>query len=315
MKRILLLSAFLFANPLGWSQTAQIGDRLELEAGLWLSTGDAEWTERGRSGDGIFIDQYRSLLEYENNDAPMLLLEASYRLTDRFSIGARYGTGSIDDADGADNDWVSGPALDREFYISRSENDLDGDTSLWDIEIKYALPIAQDGFSLDVYGSFGNYKDEFVSSNGRQVIVDESPVFGEIPGLNSTYDFDWNAITVGLEGRWKPEAASKWGIDGKIGLMPWVDYEGEAFWNLRTDFKRTPPNFVHEADGGIGFEAQIAASFKVQRVEGRLGYWYRQYEADDGLSETFFADGSSAFANLEAEANRHGLFGTFGISF
>jgi len=323
MKHLLYILPCLLLLPFANAQTfspGQVGgtslaERFSIDAGLWYTTGEAEWTETGGSGDGAFIDSYRSLLEYNKLDAPMFLVEGEAAITERIRVGARYATGSMDDAEGADNDWLDGPGLGREFFVSRSENDLDGDTQLIELELLYRLPQQQkEGLTLDVFGTIGRYTDEFTSSNGRQTLVDETPVNETFAGLGSTYDFEWTTLTIGLKGDWQ-SPTSGWNVEGRLGVMPWVDYEGEAFWNLRTDFKRTPPNFVHEADGGFGFEGRVGVGYDWDRFNGKIGYWYRSLDVDGGVSETFFVDGSSGFANLEAKSVRHGIYGTVGFEF
>jgi len=156
MKHLLYILPCLLLLPFANAQTASstaltpgfapnaggtsLAERFSIDAGLWYTTGEAEWTETGGSGDGAFIDSYRSLLEYNKLDAPMFLVEGEAAITQRIRAGARFATGSMDGAEGADNDWLDGPGLSREFFISRSENDLDGDTQLIELELLYRLP-------------------------------------------------------------------------------------------------------------------------------------------------------------------------------
>ena len=295
------------------AQEGWLGDRVQLDAGLWWTTGEANWTERGSELASPLIDRYRSELKYEDIDSLLLTLGAEVKLSDSVRVKAMYGSGSIDDATGTDGDWVDGARLPREIHVSESRHDLDGDTDLWEAALLWRLPIEREDLVLDGFVSVGRYRDGTRSTNARQTLLDEQPLDVSISGLNSTYDFEWTSVKVGVEGEYR--TANNCYLCGRLAIAPYVDYQGEAFWNLREDFKRTPPNFVHDANTGVGLEAKLGAGYRWKRVEFEAGYWWFMYDVEDGTSETFFVDGTSSFSGLEADAERGGVYGQVGVRF
>ena len=117
----LLLASILLSIPALWAaepiaepqaQTTLLGERLRLNAGIYYSTGEASWTERGQNGRA-FIDRYRSKLEYNDIDSLMLIFGGEITLSDQFRIAGRFGFGDIDDANGSDSDANQSRFLER----------------------------------------------------------------------------------------------------------------------------------------------------------------------------------------------------------
>lgn len=288
-------------------------DILHIQAGLLYSVGNATWTERGSDFGAGLVDSYRSKLEYNDIDALMLMLNGEVKLNETFRIAARVGFGDIDGASGNDSDWVDGPGLSREFKVSESAHDLNGDTGLWEAEVLWRMPVEHEQWTVDGVIGFGQYYDNTTSTDGRQTLIDEQGVNVPFDGLASTYDFTWSSFRLGVKGTY--DLDDQWRFNARVGVMPYIDYRGDAFWNLRTDFKGTPPNFIHKADSGLGFEAKASALYQWSQVTAELGFWWFSYDVDGGTSETFFADGTSAFSDLEADASRSGLFAQVGYTF
>lgn len=287
------------------------GERFDVSAGLMYSFGEASWTERG--GNELF-GGYRSQLDYNDLDATLFLVSGSAQLSDKFRIDAHYGTGEADDGNGRDRDWLFGGFRGpEEDFVSDSRNDETSDITSADINLYYRLSAPGATTSYEVFGGVDYYVDDLVGTNGRQVFFDGQTLNEPFAGLNSTYKFEWLSIKLGVAG--ETEVAPNLTLHGKAAIMPFIDYNGEAFWNLRTDFRQTSPNFVHEANGGFGFEGKVSARYSWNSFFGELGYWYRDWDVDGGRSDTFFADGTVAVAGLEADANRHGAFGMVGFQF
>lgn len=286
-------------------------ERFDVSAGLMYSFGEASWTERG---GGDLFGGYRSQLDYEDLDATLFLVSGSAQINEKFRIDVHYGTGEADDGTGRDRDWLFGGfrGPDEEF-VSDSRNDETSDITSADINLYYRFNAPEAPTTWEFFGGIDYYVDDLRGTNGRQVFFDGQTLNEPFAGLNSTYEFEWLSFKLGVAG--ETEIAPNLTLHGKAALIPFIDYNGEAFWNLRTDFKRTPPNFVHEANSGLGFEGKFSARYDWNNVYGELGYWYRQWDADDGRSDTFFADGTVAVAGLEAEATRHGAFGMIGFTF
>ena len=134
-------------------------------------------------------------------------------------------------------------------------------------------------------------------------------------GLNSKYAFDWSALRAGIAGM--IPIGRRLEVRASYAYIFNAEYRGEAFWNLRTDFRSTPPNFVHDADGGTGSELKISLAYHPTRlvfVEG--GFWSIKLEAKNGIDTVYLADGSALSSKLDkVTSKREGAFAGIGVKF
>ena len=142
------------------------------------------------------------------------------------------------------------------------------------------------------------------------------PVGYTMTNLNSTYDFYWYILKTGIQGKIK--RGRKIEFDGGLYFLHILKYYGEAYWNLRVgDFRAKKPNFIHEAEDGIGLESFINVTFLISRQASlTAGYRYFYLEVEDGIDSTYYADGSIGKAVLDTvNAERQGPYMKLEVKF
>jgi len=262
-----------------------------------------------------------SRLDFKNIDSPMTIITGGMGIGPYFSFDGLYGSGSIRHGNGTDTD-VFFPNSGGGLEFSQSTSDIDGDVTLGQINFYYN----NHRFTGKKHGPWGavlgytHYQDELNIRNGVQtvsVVFDGTafPPVGPFPSslvLNSTFDFFWDAIKVGILPQF--EVTDQFSISGLLAFYPLVKYRGEGYWNLRTSgpdaFRAQPPNFIQKSSSGHGYELSLGLTYALQeRVELTAGYRYFYLYADDGTDTTYFADGSIAKTDLDwATVTRQGAY-------
>ena len=127
-------------------------------------------------------------------------------------------------------------------------------------------------------------------------------------GLDSTYDFRWKVFRAGVRGEYP--LGSRAVLRGSVGYLFGITYRGEAFWNLRTDYRRTAPNFVHEASSGSGSDVRVSLAYLPRPFLGlEVGYRRIRLKAGDGIDTVYLADGSTLASDLNSvQSTRSGFF-------
>ncbi len=137
---------------------------------------------------------------------------------------------------------------------------------------------------LGVVGSLEQSEIDLVMTDGVQVVPDT----GAITGLNSSYDSQWQSGSLGLEYRYR---MLQWGTFSLRYSRFIGDFEAEANWNLRADFKH-PTSFIHHADSQgdairLGYRSTHTGTFG-----WRFDYQWRELNTDPGLDRTFLSNNS-----------------------
>jgi hypothetical protein len=279
----------------------------------WLSQANAKWqisfpytTTAGVPG------KIESRLDYGKIDSPLYIATAGGNVAPGFAFDVAYGYGSITGGHGTDSDRFlqsSGGGL----AFSQSTNSLDGDVRLWGINFYYNTKRFADkqagpwGFVL----GFLHYGDNLRMTNAVQTLsvpFDGTifPLVGPFPPsqvLNSTYDFSWNLLKVGVVRQ--AELAKGFSYSGTLSVYPYVDYQGDGYWNLRagtnpSDFRIQSPNFIQKSNKGYGCEASLGLVYDIsENVELSAGYRYLYLYAGNGTDTVYFADGSALQSTLD----------------
>jgi hypothetical protein len=275
---------------------------MDLRIAAWYSMGRGDWRISFPGGG--------SLLQWDDIDSLMTLIECEISLTRNIHLSGSYGSGSIDDGKNTDSDFVTIGFVNANFIESEAQSD--GETWLYDLTLNADIDYVAERFRVAefaVFIGFFSYSDELHDRDGRITlfVLDQSLEGVEFPGLNNTYDFEWTGFRVGA--RTAMVINESFTLEASTALLLGLEYEGEAFWNLRTDFRSTPPNFVHEADGGTGIDAQISLDYQVFRaLSVYLGYRTLGMSANGGTDTTYLADGSVIKSSLDdVESVRHGF--------
>lgn len=277
----------------------------------WFSFADASWQTSGPFLSGSFI----SKLEFDDIDSNITTVTGEIKPFSWLAVDLTYGSGSIGKGTVTDSDWITVPSLGlTNFLRSESKSEINDDKTILLLFNFYFDTLNlmnfnhSSNFRLDFFLGGMFYYDNLKFVNGVQTIINEVEVSIPLEGLNSTYDFSWNAVRVGV--RTGYQLPKDLFLKGKFAYLPYINYDGEAFWNLRTDFRSTKPNFIHDATGYLGFDLNF--TFGYQPVDWFVlsaGYNFLYMNAKNGIDTTFFADGSKSTGKLdEVKVRRHGPF-------
>ncbi len=310
MKKPILFLLFMLFPVSSWGAEKESPEPfkyVQFEVREWISYGDSDWL---KSFDVVGL-KGESELKFENIDAPITQLTlrvkpALYWLTLQGSIGfGEIDSGKVTDADRLDG-WT----------FSESESDLDSDIFMADATLFLRLfPWEEKSPSyLDAFIGFSYYREELNITNGEQTINSWlNPVpSGPFAGLDSSYEFRWTSIPVGVKGNLAlNKEVTPWlyefSLNGQAGFG-YSSYRGEGIWNLRTDLEQDP-SFEHEADGYV-LLLNFGINYKpIECFSLGAGYQVQRYRAHNGTDRMFHADGTESELDLEAvNSSRHGPY-------
>ncbi|MGB5745910.1 MAG: hypothetical protein WBM69_02935 [Desulfobacterales bacterium] len=203
--------------------------------------------------------------------------------------------GWIFDGENQDSDYR---ADNRNLEFSRSNNSTE-DGYVWDASLAVGYPLR---FGRTVVGTFiplvgySHHEQLLDLTDGYQTIPDTGP----FPGLDSSYDTQWQGPWVGFDLRFR--SAEIKALAHRIETyftyeFHWADYEAEADWNLRDDLAH-PKSFKHNTDGdgfiiGAGLNCVLNQYWALN-----VNFDYQDWSTDNGTSKVFFADGTTAKTQL-----------------
>ena len=191
----------------------------------------------------------------------------------------------------------------RTLEWSQSNNSTD-QGSVWDatLGIGYQFKAASD--KLRIIPLLGySYSDQYFNiTDGYQTVSEpalapagETPLpLGPFAGLDSSYEAEWWGPWVGIDLWFDPSE--------KMSLYAgfeyhWADYQGDANWNLRSDFAH-PTSFEHNADG-TGIIMTLGGEFLLVKPWFLSLYInYQDWSTDPGLDTLYYADGSISQTRL-----------------
>jgi opacity protein-like surface antigen len=333
-KALLLFLIFVLFPVVAYAGYLDGYDEGEINMALgvqgWFTQADAKWqisfpytTQLANPGISAGTPgKIESRLDYGKIDSPMIITTAGGNVAPLFAFDVVYGFGSIAGGHGTDTDRFL-PSSGGGLEFSQSTNKLDGDVRLWGINFYYNTRRFADkeagpwGFVL----GFLHYGDNLQMKNAVQTVsvpFDGStfPPLGPFPAnevLNSTYDFSWNLLKVGVTSQ--AELGKGFSYAGALSVYPYVDYKGEGYWNLRagtnpTDFRQQSPNFIQKSNKGYGYEASLGLIYVLsENVELQGGYRYMYLYASKGTDTIYFADGATVESTLDwVTVTRHGAY-------
>lgn len=304
----ILLSLFQFP---GMAFADNSSGFVQVTVSEWFSFADSSWQISGPLSGGSFI----SKLEFDNIDSNITMVTGKIKFSAGFAVDFTYGSGSIGQGTVTDSDWKTDPSTGQtDFLFSKSKSEINDETPLFLSFNLYfdafkLIKVQQiSDFHLDFLIGYMHYEDNLRFINGTQTIINEVKVSIPFQGLNSTYDFSWDAARLGIRAEY--QLAGDLFINGRVVYLPFISYDGEAFWNLRTDFLSTKPNFTHEAKGYLGYDLNFTLGYQpVSWFIMSAGYNFLYMNVKNGTDITFFADGTSGETDLdEVKVTRHGPF-------
>lgn len=236
-----------------------------------------------------------------------LKIDSNHTTPSRWHFRVGVAMGMIADGKNQDSDYLGD---NRTAEFSRSNNGADtGDTKDASLAIGYSVGVGH-GFVIPMVG-YSYHNLELHMTDGNQTVATSgiTPPIGPFEGLNSKYEATWKGFWSGIEVGYRSESESTFFARYERHKP---DYEAEADWNLRGDFKH-PKSYEHIAKGrGNVF------SFGA-RVNNQGGFSYvvsldiQKWRAGPGIDRTFFANGAITEIRLNevdwrSKALNFGLF-------
>ncbi len=305
-----LLAALLALVGLPWDATANSGriqDRLKYSAvqdlkyqpeiEMIFSGGyrrdDLDWNIGGYIR-GQYINVL-SELTWDDIESYQVKFQGSLVWPNIIALRCLADYGWIFDGDNQDSDFAGS---DRTMEFSRSNNSAD-DGEVWDVSVAVGYPLR---WGRSVIGTFtplvgySRHEQNLEITDGFQSI----PPTGAFPGLDSSYDTEWEGPWVGIDLNFRAAAINAFAHRLETFFTyeyHWADYEAEADWNLREDF-RHPKSFEHDADGQ-GWVIRAGLNLVLQRhVALNFNFDYQDWDTDSGTDRIFFPDGTTAKTRL-----------------
>lgn len=248
-----------------------------------------------------------SELTWEDLEIYQVQLESRLAAGNRQRDGYLYhlrgmlGWGKITDGSNQDSDYAGD---NRTLEFSRSNNAAD-DGSVFDFSVGGGLEFSgqNERWTLIPVAGFSYHEQNLQITDGYQTVSDRiiaddffgpgqitMPPLGPFEGLDSRYDSEWYGPWLGLELIFQP--VDRWQLSG-IFEHHWVDYEGEANWNLRQNLAH-PVSFSHWADGtGLVFGLELSGKLS-KSWSCDLAATYQDWQTDAGTDITYLANGTTA---------------------
>jgi Protochlamydia outer membrane protein len=291
--------------PFIWGRPSPV---LEIGLGAYFSRGWSSWQISFPSTQG----PGRSALDFKDLDS--ILPYASLVLSHPQSLVGLtviVGSGSGSKGSGRDSDYLSGGLT----YDARM--DVSSDTTFWSADLQTTVSSASGTlWHLKPFAGWQQYREKVKLTNGRWTTLRGVPADLPILGLDSRYEFNWEALRLGLSGgvdfvRTPRPGLQQVGLKASCALFPYTRYRGEGRWNLRADLNQNP-SFAHRAEttGWGGGEALLALVYRPGvRLEFESGVRYSVFRAEDGTNVAYISDGTTTVSRLdEAKSERVGFY-------
>ena len=300
-------SAVLSNEPLPfiWGKPSPV---LEIGLGAYVSRGRNSWQISFPTNQGTG----RSVLDF--NDLDSVLPYASLILSHpRSLVGLTImvGSGSGAQGSGRDSDYLFG-GLTYDALM-----DVSSDTTFWSADLQTTFSSASGTlWHLKPFAGWQQYRETLKLTNGRWTTLRGVPADQPILGLDSRYEFNWEALRLGLSGgidfiRTPRPWLQQVGIKASFALFPYTRYLGEGRWNLRADLNQDP-SFAHRAEtsgwgGGDALLGLVYRPWVHLELEGGARYFF--FQAQDGTNVTYVSDGTTTVSRLdEAKSERIGFY-------
>jgi hypothetical protein len=196
----------------------------------------------------------------------------------------------------------------RTLEFSRSLNAAEDDDVLdGSIGLGFEKKYWQNRCTLGWLGGYSYHEQNLRLTDGVQLF----PAYSPIIGLDSTFESKWFGPFAGIDLELRP--FQQFSLLGSIEYH-WVNFEGRANWNLRTDFAH-PVSFKHQADEADGIVGTLRGRYSFSSgwmID--LTFNYRDFSAEDGINQTFLADGTTSTSKLN-EVNWKSYSTSVGVSY
>ena len=227
-----------------------------------------------------------SELKWESIKIAQTVAAAKYNFYSDWSLRGMLSYGRIISGNIQDSDY-NGNNRTQEF--SRSNNNAAGgyvrDAS---ISLGRAVQISPEGEKNSLWLTplvgLSRHQQHLRMTDGFQTL----PATGSFPGLNSTYDTQWQGPWAGLEATLNTQTS--WSLSAKMEYH-WVGYTANANWNLRREFAQ-PVSFIHYAQGR-GVLLELVSTYRINKAFKFLfAAEKQQWRTGAGLDRTYFSNGT-----------------------
>ncbi len=282
---------------------------------------------------------YGQTFEFNRADASMNLYSMEVRPWKYLSADIQYAAAALRSGHSVQHDFLDAegavvtvsPSLtnfispDHQDY-GRQESQLNGRTQ-WLTASLYVRVFSVQGEAqnflnydqnLDLLVGYDRYAERFRMTNSYQtlstVAVAPEPALGQVPGQNSTFDFQWQGARFGV----RETLTTNFGLSLKalIAYSPLQLYRGSGFQNLSATLRKTPPNFRQYGDGSIldwslGLEYAATSFISIDAGWDFLSLWTR-----NGRESDFLLNGLVDTRRLEtARSQRMGWYAGASLRF
>lgn len=266
-----------------WIDERASTDReFEFSLGAGYRKDSLDWSEAGGAVNVL------SELKWENLKIAQVTATARLNLPSDWSLRGKLALGRIYSGSNQDSDYNGN---NRTLEFSRSNNRGGGEVRDGSIGLGRTLRLlnyeGENFLSVTTSAGLSTHRQNLTMTEGFQTI----PATGSFPGLNSSYDAQWQGPWVGMDA--VLQSGDNWSLTA-TGEYHWADFSAHANWNLRTDFSH-PLSFVHNAKGQ-GLLLAAGATYHAGRDwRISLSVEAQQWNTGAGIDQTFFSDGSVGY--------------------
>jgi hypothetical protein len=225
MNKLLIL--FLVAGPL-----VTQGQKLSLAVSSGYQSEDFRWSIAGNT-QGTDPNIY-SELKWKNVAGAVLGIEADWKFWKSFHLRSTYSQMFISSGTVTDMDYQGDNRTDPIYYGAFDANK--GNSFSWRTTVEDDVWSNKD-FTLTFLLGYTLHK--------QSLFLLSTDTTGTSTGLHSTYDTRYNGAVAGLRGKLAIGKACS--MEASI-LYDWVNYLGQADWNLIVNFQH-PLSFEDKANG------------------------------------------------------------------
>jgi hypothetical protein len=275
--------------------TSRLPFRLSFGADVGMRTAHFDWSIASDMS-GHKTPDTLSELSYDNlsimDGGGMLALSVTEGRFEHTYIETQLRRGRIQDGNIRDSDY-DGNDKTREY--SRSYSDPAGSgTFEFDANIGRDFYVTDNVLFRPLIG-YSYQTQNFLKQDGEQIVstYGRTPKVGAFNGLASTYDTQWNALTLGADTQYHGERY----VLGLRAQLLMSAYYGEADWNLRSDFAH-PRSFAHWANGT---GSQLTASYAYRLTKNwwlKADGYAQNLRTRDGVDTVFFNSGKTSSTKL-----------------
>ncbi len=275
------------------AQTSGFRAETELIVSAGYRRDDLDWNIAGDANGNN--PNVLSELTWDDLESYQVQFRGSLVIPNIIALRAVADYGWIFDGQNQDSDYLGD---NRTFEFSRSNNSAD-DGEVWDASLAIGYPFRTGQTVISTITplvGYSHHEQNLTMTGGYQTI----PPAGSFPGLDSSYDTEWQGPWVGIDMRFRAGEIRNFAERFETYFSyeyHWADYHAEADWNLRDDFQH-PKSFEHDADGN-GWIIRTGFNFALQRhIALNFNFDYQNWSTDDGTDKVFYADGTTAKTRL-----------------